>query len=34
MGYKNVREYAGGKQDWMDAKLPLEGAGPKQQGAK
>jgi hypothetical protein len=28
MGYKNVRDYAGGKRDWVQAKLPLEGAGP------
>jgi rhodanese-related sulfurtransferase len=24
MGYTNVRDYAGGKQDWMDAGLPVE----------
>ncbi|WP_088343279.1 MULTISPECIES: rhodanese-like domain-containing protein [Rhodomicrobium] len=23
MGYRNVREYAGGKQDWIDAGLPV-----------
>ena len=26
MGYRNVRDYAEGKQDWLDAKLPIEGA--------
>jgi hypothetical protein len=25
MGYSNVREYAGGKQDWVDFDLPAEG---------
>jgi rhodanese-related sulfurtransferase len=24
MGYRNVRVYVGGKQDWLDAGLPLE----------
>jgi len=24
MGYSNVRDYAGGKEDWLDAKLPTE----------
>ncbi len=24
MGYQNVREYVGGKQDWIDAGLPVE----------
>jgi rhodanese-related sulfurtransferase len=24
MGYRNVREYVGGKQDWGDAGLPVE----------
>jgi hypothetical protein len=24
MGYTNVRDYAEGKQDWIDAKLPIE----------
>jgi rhodanese-related sulfurtransferase len=24
MGYENVREYDGGKKDWMDAGLPIE----------
>ena len=34
MGYRNVREYVEGKQDWLDAKLPVEGAGAKQQGKR
>jgi hypothetical protein len=25
MGYENVYEYAGGKKDWMRARLPVEG---------
>ncbi len=25
MGYENVRHYAGGRQDWIDAGLPVEG---------
>lgn len=24
MGYANVRDYGGGKQDWIEAGLPLE----------
>jgi hypothetical protein len=24
MGYTRVRDFAGGKQDWMEAGLPLE----------
>jgi rhodanese-related sulfurtransferase len=24
LGYTNVRDYAGGKQDWIDAGLPTE----------
>jgi len=28
IGYKNVRDYAGGKRDWVHAKLPLEGVAP------
>jgi rhodanese-related sulfurtransferase len=27
LGYRNVRHYAGGKKDWMRARLPLEGGG-------
>ena len=26
MGYENAFEYEGGKQDWMDAGYPTEGA--------
>jgi hypothetical protein len=29
LGYTNVRDYAAGKQDWIDAGLPIE---PEQQG--
>jgi rhodanese-related sulfurtransferase len=25
MGYENVRDYEGGKKDWIDAGLPIEG---------
>ena len=25
MGYHNVRDYTGGKQDWIKAELPHEG---------
>jgi hypothetical protein len=25
MGYSNVRDYAGGKKDWIDAGFPAEG---------
>lgn len=28
MGYTNVKDYAGGKQDWIDAGLPVEADGP------
>lgn len=27
LGYRNVRHYAGGKRDWVEAGLPLERAG-------
>lgn len=27
LGYRNVRHYAGGKRDWVEAGLPLEGSG-------
>jgi rhodanese-related sulfurtransferase len=27
-GYRNVRRYVGGKQDWIDAGLPLETSAP------
>jgi len=26
MGYENATEYEGGKQDWIEAGLPTEGA--------
>ncbi len=25
MGYENVRDYEGGKEDWIEAGLPIEG---------
>jgi len=30
MGYRNVREYAEGKQDWLAAGLPAEGTHPRE----
>jgi rhodanese-related sulfurtransferase len=27
LGYTNVRHYAGGKRDWVEAGLPIERAG-------
>jgi hypothetical protein len=27
MGYENVRDYAEGKKDWVEAGLPTEGEG-------
>jgi 3-mercaptopyruvate sulfurtransferase SseA len=32
IGYKDVRDYEGGKSDWMEAGLPIEGdeAGSQQ----
>ena len=30
MGYSNVRRYVGGKQDWMEAGLPIVSDGGKQ----
>jgi hypothetical protein len=27
MGYTNIREYKEGKQDWLDAGLPVESEG-------
>jgi rhodanese-related sulfurtransferase len=27
LGYRNVAHYVGGKRDWVDAGLPLEGGG-------
>jgi rhodanese-related sulfurtransferase len=29
LGYRNVSHYVGGKRDWVDAGLPLEGGGLK-----
>jgi hypothetical protein len=29
LGYKNVREYVEGKQDWIQAGLPAEGENPR-----
>jgi rhodanese-related sulfurtransferase len=29
LGYKHVREYVGGKQDWINAGLPAEGEHPR-----
>jgi rhodanese-related sulfurtransferase len=26
LGYTNVKEYAGGKKDWMKARLPVDSA--------
>jgi rhodanese-related sulfurtransferase len=33
MGYKNVRVFAGGKKDWLEAGLPVEFGGVIQQAA-
>jgi hypothetical protein len=33
MGYTNVRDYSGGKQDWVEAGLPTEGHGNHHQHA-
>ena len=34
MGYKNVRDYEGGKSDWMESGLPIEGEDAQaQQGS-
>ncbi len=30
MGYTNVRDYAGGKQDWINAGLPVEKTDSRQ----
>jgi rhodanese-related sulfurtransferase len=30
LGYRNVRHYVGGKSDWVDAGLPLEGGGVRE----
>ena len=29
MGYTNVRDYEGGKQDWIEAGLAVEGESPQ-----
>ena len=29
-GYANVREYKGGKMEWLEAGLPLEGESPRE----
>jgi hypothetical protein len=34
MGYTKVRDYAGGKADWTDAGLPLEGASGQKTAPK
>ncbi|CAN5688418.1 hypothetical protein BH24ACT22_BH24ACT22_20340 [soil metagenome] len=31
MGYTYVKDYAGGKQDWIRHDLPYEGAGNEQE---
>ncbi len=31
MGYHNVRDYTGGKQDWLSAGLPHEGTHRKKE---
>ena len=33
MGYENVRDYAGGKEDWMEAGFPAEGSRAKGKGS-
>ena len=30
LGYKNVREYVEGKQDWIQAGMPAEGEHPRE----
>jgi len=34
MGYINVRDYAAGKKDWIDAGLPFEGKHARLQNQK
>jgi hypothetical protein len=34
MGYINVRDYAEGKQDWIEAGLPIEGKHADRQNQK
>ena len=31
MGYTKVRDYTGGKEDWLKAGLPVEGKGHRRQ---
>jgi rhodanese-related sulfurtransferase len=33
LGYNNVRNYEEGRQDWLQAGLPLEGSAPNESGA-
>jgi rhodanese-related sulfurtransferase len=33
LGYRNVRHYAGGKEDWVEAGLPLEGGAVSERGS-
>ena len=33
MGYGNVRDYVGGKKDWMEAGLPIEGRRAERGGS-
>ncbi len=33
MGYENVRDYVGGKKDWAEAGLPIEGRRAEREGA-
>jgi hypothetical protein len=33
MGYKNVHDYAGGKSDWAEAGLPMEGV-PREEASR
>ena len=33
MGYENVRDYVGGKKDWMEAGLPSEGRRTEGKGS-
>ncbi len=33
MGYENVRDYVGGKEDWTEAGLPAEGRRSEREGS-
>lgn len=33
MGYENVRDYQGGKQDWLEAGFPAEGERAEREGS-